>query len=102
MSDVRLPVIMPILAQLISVLPHVVTLHFTCIMLRAMMVLAFRAYLRVGQMVPRSSRVGQSCLHFRDGALNGDLITISFRRVKHSGKHGPQSFHVDGQCVEGT
>ena len=101
-SDVRLPVTMPILVQLISALPHVVTLHYICVMLRAMMVLAFRAYLRVGEMVPRSSRLGQGCLHFRDVALNGDLITISFRHFKHSGKQGPQSLHVDGQCVLGT
>ena len=45
-SDVRLPVTMPILVQLISAL--VITLHYKCVMLRAMMVLAFRAYLRVG------------------------------------------------------
>ena len=67
-----------------------------------MMVLAFMAYLRVGEMVPRFSRLRQGCLHFRDMALNGDLITISFRHFKHSVKHGPQSLQVDGQCVQGT
>ena len=53
-------------------------------------------------MVPRSSRVGQGCLHFRDVALNGDLITISFRHFKRNGKQGPQSLQVDGHCVECT
>ena len=48
--------------QLISALPDVITLHYKCVMLRAMMVLAFRAYLRVGEMVPRSRRLGQGCL----------------------------------------
>ena len=50
-SDIRLPIKLPILAQLISAY---ITL---CVMLSTMVVLAFRAYLRVGDMVPRTSRV---------------------------------------------
>ena len=48
-------VTLPILAQLIRGLPNVLTSHCECVMLRAMMVLAFRAYLRACEMVPRSS-----------------------------------------------
>ena len=51
-SDVRLPITLPFLAQLIRALPQVLTSHYKCVMLRAIMVLAFRAYLRIGDMVP--------------------------------------------------
>ena len=70
-------------------------------MLRAMMVLAFRAYLRVDEMVPRSNNVVQRCIFFRVVTLNGDLITVSFRQCKHSGRQGLQSLQVNGQCVIG-
>ena len=52
MSDEKLPITLPILTQLIRALPQVLTSHYKCVMLRAMMVLAFRAYLHIGEMVP--------------------------------------------------
>ena len=52
-TDVCLPVTLPILIHLVQVIPTVFSSHYRRIMLRAMMVLAFRAYLRVGEMVPR-------------------------------------------------
>ena len=42
-SDVRLPVTLPILSQLIRAVPLVFTSHYKCLMLHAMMVLAFKA-----------------------------------------------------------
>ena len=72
-ADVRLPVTLPILLKLISALPHVVTSHYKRVMLRAMMVLAFRAYLRVGEMVPRSTRMLHGCLLLSDLSLHGDI-----------------------------
>ena len=93
-ADVRLPVTLPILLKLISALPHVVTSHYKRLMLRAMMVLAFRAYLRVGEMVPRSTRMLQGCLQLSNLSLHGDMITLSFRHFKHSTKQGPQSLQI--------
>ena len=51
--DVRLPVTLPILSRLVQALPSIVASTYRRIMLRAMMVIAFRAYLPVGEMVPR-------------------------------------------------
>ena len=65
-------------------------------MLRAMMVLAFKAYLRVGEMVPGSARTG---LQRQDISLNGDLISVSFRHFKHSRKHGSQSLQIPGGVI---
>ena len=45
--DVRLPVTLHILSRLVVAMPTVFSSHYKCLMLRAMMVLAFNAYLRV-------------------------------------------------------
>ena len=66
------------------------------------MVLAFKAYLRVGEMVPRSRSMVRGCLSLGDVLLSGDLITISFRRFKHSAQQGPQSLQVTGEGIPGT
>ena len=56
----------------------------------AMMVLAFKAYLQIGEMVPLSRGTIRGCLHL-DVLLSGELIIISFRRFKHSARQSPQS-----------
>ena len=73
-SDVRLSITLPILVQLIRALPKVLTSHYKCVMLRPMMVLAFKAYMRVGEMVPRTSRVVPECILLRD--LTRDLTRL--------------------------
>ena len=100
--DVRLPVTLPMLGRLLGAIPVVFTAGYKCFMLRAMMVLAFRAYLRVGEMVPQSRLAMGNCLQLDDVLLSGDLITVSFRRIKHSAKQGPQSLQVKGGCITGT
>ena len=90
-SDVRLLITLHILAQLIRALPQVLTSHYKCVMLRVMMVLTFKAYLSVGKMVPRASRVVQGCLFLRDVVVNGHVITVSYRQFKHSSTQGLQS-----------
>ena len=80
--DVRLPVTLHILSRLVVAMPTVFSSHYKCLMLRAMMVLAFKAYLRVGEMVPRSRCMVRGCLSLGDVLLSGDLITISFQRFK--------------------
>ena len=73
--DVRLPITLPILTKLVAAVPTIITFRYKKVMLRAMMVLAFKAYLRVGEMVPGSARTGQNCLQRQDVSLNGDLIS---------------------------
>ncbi|KAK2159806.1 hypothetical protein NP493_1687g00007 [Ridgeia piscesae] len=89
--DVRLPVTLPVLSRLVHALPALFSSRYKCLMLRAMMVLAFKAYLRIGEMVPRSRSMVRGCLHVDDVLISGDLITLSFRRFKHSSIQGPQS-----------
>ncbi|RLJ22740.1 hypothetical protein DJ031_00315 [bacterium endosymbiont of Escarpia laminata] len=100
--DVRLPVTLPVLARLIQALPTVFSSHYKCLMLRAMMVLAFKAYLRIGEMVPRARNMVHGCLHMGDVLLSGELIMLSFRRFKHSARQGPQSLQVRGECIHGS
>ena len=97
--DVRLPITLPILTKLVAAVPTVITSRYKQVMLRAMMVLAFKAYLRVGERVPGSARTGQNCLQRQDISLNGDLISVSFRHFKHSAKHGPQSLQIAGGLI---
>ena len=99
---VRLPVTLPVLTRLVLALPTVFTSRYKCLMFRAMMVLAFKAYLRVGEMVPRSRSQVQGCLHMGDILLSGDLLSISFHGFKHSARHGPQSLQVRGDCIAGS
>ena len=74
--DVRLPVILPVLTHLVLALPTVFTSRCKCLMFHAMMVLAFKAYLQVGEMVPRSRSKLQGYLHMGDVLLSTDLVSI--------------------------
>ena len=64
--DVRLPVTLPVLSRLMHALPTVFASRYKCLMLRAKMVLAFKAYLPIGEMVPRSRGTIRGCLHMDD------------------------------------
>ena len=66
------------------------------------MILAFKVYLRVGEMVPRSGSMICGCLSWGDVLLSGDLITISFQQFKHSAQQGPQSLQIIGEGIPGT
>ena len=101
-SDVSLPVTLPVLTRLVVALPTVFTSRYKCLMLRAMMVLAFKAYLQVEEMVPLGRNMVQGCLHMGDVLLSEDIISLSFRRFKHSTRQGPQSLHVKGECIPGS
>ena len=64
--DVRLPVTLPALSRLVHALPTVFTSRYKCLMLQAMMVLAFKTYLRIVEIVPRSRGMICDCLHMDD------------------------------------
>ena len=44
----------------------------------------------------------QGYLQVGDVTFTGDLINASFRRFKHSARHGPQSLQVRGKCLQGS
>ena len=98
-SDVRLPVTLPVLIKLVSAVPTVIASRYKQLMLSAMMILAFKAYLRVGEMVPGSARSVQNCLQRHDVTIDGTLISVFFRHFKHSSKQGSQSLHIHGGLI---
>ena len=93
---------LPILSRLVQAPPTVFASTYRRTMLRGMMAIAFRTYLRVGEMVPRSRNMMQGWLQVGDVTLTGDLINVSFRRFKHSARHGPQSLQLRGECLQGS
>ena len=90
---------LPILAQFIRAVPLVFPSHYKCILLRAMIVLPFKAYLRDGEMVPQTNVMSQNCLQLHDVIINEEMITVSFRYFKHSGR---QSLQINGACASDT
>ena len=69
--DVRLPVTLPILSRLVHALPTLLASRYKCLMLRAMIALACKAYLPIGEMVPRPRGTIRGCLHVSDVLLPG-------------------------------
>lgn len=102
-TDIRLPITVPILNRLLLVARVIIPGRYDQLLLRAMMTLAFRGYLRVGEMVP-SSQTGsdRNCLLVDDVKLEGDFITIIFRSFKHSSRQGAQSIRIDGSLIPGS
>ena len=60
------------------------------------LVLTFKAYLTVGEMVPPTNGMTQNWLQFDDVTMHDTMITVSFRHLKHSGRRGPQSLQFHG------
>ena len=100
--DIRLPVTGAILGRLVHALPIVFSCRYTCIIMKAMMVLAFAAFLRVGEMVPRTLSDDAHCLQYGDVTVGRDTISIIFRSFKHSNRQGPQLVSVSLGEITGS
>ena len=100
--DIRLPVTGAILGRLVHALPIVFSCHYTCIIMKAMMVLAFAAFLGVGEMVPRTLSDDAHCLQYGDVPVGRDTISIIFRSFKHSNRQGPQLVSVSLGEITGS
>lgn len=99
--DIRLPITLPILSRLLEATTFVITSPNERKLIRAMMTIAFKAFLRVGEMVPQSlSRGAQNCLQVSDLTIESSSIIVRFNRFKHSGCQGPQSLTVDGSIPQ--
>ena len=92
-ADVRLPITPVILNKLLAATRHVFSSAYKALMMRAMMVLSFKAYLRVGEKVHRAKCKLQSCLLYCDIRVTADTVIILSR---HSDKHGPQTITIRG------
>ena len=101
-AGIRLPITEVILDRLIQATHVVFNSSYKRIMLQAMMTLAFTAYLRIGEMVPRGPSNLLGCLLRDDVVVDGDIIRVTSRQFKNSRKQGPQSLNVHGGYIAGT
>lgn len=92
--DIRLPITKQILSRLIAALTHICPQQYTQVMLAAMFVTAFYAFMRIGEMAPRSRSASGACLQYDDVSLTGSEVILSILRFKSSGKQGPQFIHL--------
>ena len=64
--DSRLPITPTILEQLILFLPFSFSDHYMCVLLQSMYLLAFHAFLRIGEMTPANATCISKVIQFRD------------------------------------
>jgi hypothetical protein len=97
--DQRLPITSDILYRLLDSLPHITSLVYTQALLRAMYLLAFHAFLRIGEFTSRDDASGGSGLRLQDITLmppnNPTCCAISIQRSKNS--TNPQTIHIHQQ-----
>ena len=94
--DIRLPVPPSVLSKRVASAYHVFVSPYKSLMMRMIMVLAFQAYLRIGEMIPRSKSDVHGCLRLGDVVIVDDVLTVHFRHFKHSAKARPS----DTSCKE--
>ena len=95
-NDCRLPITPSILAKIIEALPSVTTSHFTRILLQAMYLLAFHAFLRVGE-ITKTSGSNQHFLRRNHLSLvkdpsAGNYLELTIPHLKHSKQS--TTFHI--------
>ena len=81
-SDSRLPITPSILNDLVNSLSHTVSVHFHRILFKAMYLLAFHAFLRIGELT--SSGTSKHFLLREHVIVEKDGIQIVFHHFKHS------------------
>lgn len=91
-TDSRLPITGPILAKLLAAVPLVITGEYHQHLLKSMFLLAFHAFLRIGEITTRGPsdhnrvlQVPDVTFQYSDNSFNGMSLTIS--HYKHSDLH---------------
>ncbi len=92
--DVRLPITAAILESLLRASFQVIPSQFCRMAVCAVMVLAFKGFFRIGELLPRLQNAGSSVVQFADVLLIQDRATVTVRKFKHSSSKGPQVVHV--------
>lgn len=88
-KDTRLPITAPILQKLLSALEHTVSQYPTRLLLRAVFLLAFHAFLRLGEITVKSLKSKHQILQRSDATFNQSSfkeVQIDMRDFK-SNKH---------------
>ena len=96
--DSRLPITLDILHRLIDAVPHIGLSHFNQTLIKAMQLLAFHAFLRIGEMTIRSSgdtlshpiMAADCTINFTNGTPSSLDLNI------HNSKHNMgRTFHIN-------
>ena len=84
-QDLRIPVTEIMLGKLIDALPTSTSSEYVALLFQSMFLLAFRAFLRVGEMTVASAHVSNANLHLNDISIEPQsrTVNISFRNYKH-------------------
>ena len=90
--DTRLPITFQILKKLIDSLPYVIANHRERAMLKAMLLLAFAAFLRIGEIAIKSSNHKSRVIQVEDVKFNFahsvlKSLSVSIVNYKHSDLH---------------
>lgn len=89
-DDARLPITREILHKLIRILPQICQNTYNRALLAAMFLVAFHAFLRIGEMVVTQKRITQTILQLQDVVIMADkqglakMLHITLTSWKHS------------------
>ena len=83
-GDQRAPVTTSVLYQLVSSTPHVSLFYYNIVLTSAMYLLAFHAFLRIGEMVVSSTARPYSVLQMSQLAVTANEVTVVFHEYTFS------------------
>ena len=81
-SDMRLPITLDMLRKLIDSTQHVTRSFYEAAMLKAMFILMFHAFMRIGEVTKSPNNI-----QFSEVVVNLTSVTITFTRFKHHRGH---------------
>ena len=85
--DTRLPITFPILMKLVDSLPHICDSYWDRSLYRCMYLMAFFAFLRVGEMTTSSgaetNTLTLDSIHWTDGAPTMQVVFTSYKHARH-------------------
>lgn len=97
-SDLRLPITLSVLHKLLDTLDLVLDDQYALKLVRAMFLLAFHCFFRIGEIAPAvKSFKGRVLQHQHVQLVQGKEVVVSLVQFKHSGAQGPQSFRLQAQ-----
>lgn len=91
-ADCRLPLSSSMIYALVGVLPQMNISLYERTLFGAAFHLAFTAFLRIGEIFPRSGANAARVLQISDLVIGPDTTTLVFRHFKHGAKQGVQKF----------
>lgn len=94
--DLRMPITRPVLQSLIRSLKAVVSDSYERKLLQFLFLLAFHAFLRIGEICSRSLKRKENVITLADlfVPIDRDRIYVTLTKFKHSAKQGAQSITV--------